>query len=118
MATPASIDEYIARFPVDVQLLLQQIREIIAKEVPEAEEAISYGIPAFNRNKRYLIYFAGFKNHLSLYPAPVGNPEFENDFTPYKTGKGTVQFPLDKPVPVDLVKKVVRFRVKENDKRK
>lgn len=118
MATPKSIDEYIGRFPVEVQHLLQQIRETIAEMVPEAEEAISYGIPAFYLNRRYLIYFAGYKNHISIYPAPVGNAEFEEDFAPYNTSKGTVQFPLSESIPLDLVKKIVRFREAENAKGK
>ena len=113
---PATIDDYIAGFPVQAQKGLEQIRSIVKKTVPGAEEAISYGIPAFNINGSYLVYFAGYKKHISIYPVPSGNKEFEKDFAPYITsGKGTIQFPLDKPIPVSLVTKIVKFRLKENE---
>ncbi len=117
MATAKDVNAYIAGFPENVQVKLQHIRSTIQELVPEAEEAISYGIPTFNLNKRYLIYFAAYKNHLSIYPAPVGNPDFAEDFESYKTGKGTVQFPLSQPVPIDIVKKIVRFRIAENKRK-
>jgi uncharacterized protein YdhG (YjbR/CyaY superfamily) len=111
---PKSIDEYIARFPKDTQKHLEQIRATIKETVPGADEAISYGIPAFNLNGRYLIYFAGYKKHIGLYPVPTNNT-FEKEFAAYKTsGKGAIQFPLDKPMPLKLIIKIVKFRVREN----
>ena len=110
---PDTIDEYIAGFPKDTQKLLQQIRTTIRKALPAAEETISYAIPAFKLNGRGLIYFAGYKNHIGMYPVP-GDKTFEKDFAPYKTsGKGTIQFPLDKPLPLDLIVKIVKYRVKK-----
>lgn len=112
---PTSIDEYIATFPDDVQKKLQQVRSTIKKAAPGAEEKISYGIPAFNLNGQYLIYFAGYKKHIGMYPVPGGVKEFEKDFAPYYTsGKGTIQFPLEKPIPVGLISKIVKFRIKKN----
>ena len=108
------MDEYINSFPKEVQALLQQVRNTIKKAAPGVEEKISYGIPAFNLNNRYLIYFAGFKNHISVYPAPRGSEEFKEKLAKYKGGKGTVQFPLDKPLPLSLITQIVKFKVKEN----
>jgi uncharacterized protein YdhG (YjbR/CyaY superfamily) len=111
---PSNIDEYISGFPENVQHMLQQIRTAIQKEVPAAKETISYGMPAFNLNGSYLIYFAAYKNHISIYPAPT-DKTFEKDFAAYKTsGKGTIQFLLNKPLPLDLITKIVKYRVKEN----
>ncbi len=116
MATkkPVSIDEYIAGFPKETQKVLEQVRAIIKNTAPDTEETISYAIPTFTMNKKYLIYFAGYKNHISLYPAPTGNASFEKEIKPYRSGKGTVQFPLDKPLPIDLIKRIVKYRMKEN----
>jgi len=116
MATtkPHDIDEYIAGFPKDTQEILEQIRATVKKAAPDAEETISYAIPAFTLKGRYLLYFAGYKNHISLYPAPTGNEAFKKEISVYKRGKGTIQFPLDKPVPLSLVIKIVNLRVKEN----
>jgi uncharacterized protein YdhG (YjbR/CyaY superfamily) len=112
---PKDIDEYIARFPIDVQELLEQIRVTIKKVVPEAEETISYGIPTFNLNGTYLIYFAAYKYHIGFYPVPIAIEEVDKAFASYKTsGKGTIQFPLNKPMPLKLITKLVKFRVKEN----
>jgi uncharacterized protein YdhG (YjbR/CyaY superfamily) len=108
------MDEYINSFPKEVQALLQQVRATIKKAAPGVEEKISYGIPAFNLNNRYLVYFAGFKNHISVYPAPRGSEEFKEKLAKYKGGKGTVQFPLDKPLPLSLITQIVKFKVKEN----
>src|SRR5687767_11127912 len=110
---PASIDEYIAGFPADVQALLEKVRATIRKAEPDAEETISYQIPSFTLKGQYLIYFAGYKKHIGVYPAPVGNPEFKEDLSDYAAGKGTVRFPLDKPIPLDLIRKIVKFRAKE-----
>ena len=116
MATmkPDSIDEYIAGFPKETQKVLEQVGAIIKNTAPDAEETIRYAIPTFTMNKKYLVYFAGYKNHVSLYPAPIGNASFEKEITPYRSGKGTVQFPLDKPLPIDMIKRIVKYRMKEN----
>ena len=116
MATkkPASMDEYIAGFPKETQKVLKEIRAIIGNTAPDAEETISYAIPTFTMNKKYLVYFAGYKNHVSLYPAPTGNASFEKEIKPYRSGKGTAQFQLGKPLPTDLIKRIVKYRMKEN----
>lgn len=109
-----TIDEYIGGFPAEVRKVMQQLRATIRKEAPEATETISYAIPAFNLNGSYLVYFAGFKNHIGFYPAPTGMEAFKKDFAKYKTGKGSVQFPLDEPLPLALIRKIVKFRMNEN----
>ena len=114
-AKPGNIDDYIAGFPEQTRKGLERIRDVVKKTVPAAEEAISYGIPTFNINGSYLVYFAGYKKHISFYPVPSGNKDFEKDFAAYDTsGKGTIQFPLDKPIPDGLLTKIVKFRLKEN----
>jgi uncharacterized protein YdhG (YjbR/CyaY superfamily) len=117
MATskPKDIDEYIAGFPPEIQEILEKIRVTIKKVVPEAEETISYGIPTFNLNGTYLIYFAAYKKHIGFYPVPSAIDQVDKDFASYKTsGKGTIQFPLNKPMPFNLITKLVKFKVKEN----
>jgi uncharacterized protein YdhG (YjbR/CyaY superfamily) len=111
---PTTIDEYIAGFPTEIQTVLVQIRALIKKAAPDADESISYGIPAFKQNGRPLVYIAGFKNHIGFYPIPTGIEAFKKEFSGYKTGKGSIQFPLDKPMPLDLIMKIVRYRIKEN----
>ena len=93
------IDEYIAGFPENVQEILQKVRSTIQKAAPGAIETISYKMPTFNLNGHYLIYFAGYKKHISLYPVPAGSPDFNEEISAYRAGKGTLQFPLDKPIP-------------------
>ena len=110
---PANINEYIAGFPKDTQKILKQIRTTIKKAAPGAEETISYAIPTFKLKGRYLVYFAGYKNHISLYPSPRGNEAFKKELSVYKGGKGTVQFPLDKPIPLNLITRIVKFKIKE-----
>lgn len=110
---PRTIDEYIAMFPKEVQKILENLRQVIRKTAPEAEETIDYGIPTFKLNGN-LVHFAAFKSHIGFYPAPSGIEAFKKELSPYKQSKGTIQFPLDKPIPIDLVKKIVEFRVKEN----
>lgn len=110
---PADIDEYIAGFPSDVQKILQRIRKTIQKAAPAAEEVISYSMPAFKLN-RILVYFAGYKNHISVYPAPRGATQFKKELAQYEGGKGTVQFPLGQPVPYDLITRIVEYRIAEN----
>lgn len=115
---PQSVDEYIGSFPPETREILEQVRETIRKAAPPGvEEKISYGIPCFTLNGTYLIYFAGYKHHLSLYPAPVTSEEFREDFSVYKTSKGTVQFPLDKAMPLKLITRVVKFMAHQNQLR-
>lgn len=108
-----SIDEYIATFPKDVQDKLESLRKAIRESAPEAEEAISYMMPAFKLNGP-LVYFAAHKRHIGFYPTASGISAFKDELSRYKQSKGAVQFPLDEPVPLGLVRKMVRFRVKEN----
>jgi len=112
-----SIDEYIASFPRDVQQTMEQLRSTIKAAAPEAGEKISYNMPTFTLNGTYLVYFAGWKNHIAFYGAPRGNAEFKEDLSAYEAGKGTLQFPFDKPMPLDLITKIVKFRAAENLKR-
>lgn len=115
---PSSIDEYITGFPENVQEILQQIRKTIQKAAPDAVEAISYAMPTFKLNGN-LIHFAAFKNHIGLYPAPQGIEAFKKELSVYKGAKGSVQFPLDKPMPLALITKIVKFRVTQSlDKKK
>ena len=111
---PKNMDEYIAGFPNDVQKILEKIRMTVRKAVPDAEETISYQMPTFTLKGNYLVYFAAFKKHIGLYPAPTGNAEFKEKLSVYAAGKGTVKFPLDKPIPFDLISKIVKFRAKKN----
>ena len=113
-AAPRSIDEYIAGFPNDVQEILEKIRMTIRKAAPDAEETMSYQMPTFTLKGKYLVYFAAYKKHIGFYPAPIGNAEFTEDLSAYESGKGTVKFPFDKPIPFDLISKIVKFRVTEN----
>ena len=110
---PKDIDEYIAGFSPEIQDILQKIRMTIRKAAPKAEEAISYMIPTFKLNGN-LVHFAAYKKHIGFYPAPRGNEAFKEELSAYEGGKGTVQFPLDKPIPYTLIRKIVKFRVKEN----
>jgi uncharacterized protein YdhG (YjbR/CyaY superfamily) len=109
--TPKDIDDYIEAFPTDVQKILQKIRSSIQKAAPKATEAISYQIPTFKLNGKNLIHFAAFKNHIGLYPAPRGVNEFKDELAKYEGGKGTAQFPLDKPIPYDLIERIVKFKL-------
>ena len=113
MDTYNTIDEYISVFPENVQDKLRQMRKVIQGVVPEATEAISYGIPTFKLNGN-LVHFGGFKTHVSFFPTSSGVAVFEKELAGYVTAKGTIQFPLDKPLPLALIKKIVKYRVKEN----
>jgi uncharacterized protein YdhG (YjbR/CyaY superfamily) len=112
-----TIDEYIKTFPADVQVILEKMRKTIRNAAPKAVEAISYRMPAFTLNG-YLVFFAAFKHHIGFYPTPSGIEAFKKELSAYKWAKGSVQFPLDKPIPYKLVEKIVIFRVKENTKKK
>lgn len=107
------IDKYIAGFPKETQTYLTQMRKTILKAAPDAEEIISYKMPAYKFHGM-LVYFAGYEKHIGFYSTPTGHKEFEKEFSKYKTGKGSVQLPLDKALPLALITKVVKFRVKEN----
>ena len=107
------IDTYIAEFPEDVQARLQEVRATIRKAAPEATEAIKYAIPTFVL-KGNLVHFAAFKSHIGFYPAPTGIKAFEKELSVYKQGKGSVQFPLDQPMPLALITRIVEYRVKQN----
>jgi len=113
MNKPSNIDEYIAGFPKEVQAILEQVRATIRKVAPDAEEAISYGIPTFKLQKTNLVHFAGFKNHVGFYPTPTGSEAFKEELSGYKTGKGSVQFPLDKPMPLALITRITQFRIEQ-----
>jgi len=110
---PLNIDEYIGAFPNDIQEILEKIRMTIQKAAPDVKEKISYAMPAFEQNG-IVVYFAAFKNHIGLYALPTGHEAFKEELSPYKSGKGSVQFPFNKPIPYDLITKIVKFRVKEN----
>lgn len=111
-----SVDDYITTFPEEVQEKLQTTRETIRKVIPDAVEAISYGIPVFKLNDKYVVYLSAWKHHLSLYPIP-DDPKLQKELEPYEAGKGTLRFPFDQPVPQSLVKKVVSALAKENGER-
>ncbi len=108
------VDIYIDQFPSNVREKLSDIRNVIKQNAPEANESFAYGMPAYKLNGRPLVYFAGFKNHIGFYATPTGHEEFKNELAGYKQGKGSVQFPIDEPMPLELVKRIVQFRVKEN----
>jgi uncharacterized protein YdhG (YjbR/CyaY superfamily) len=113
-SVPKNVDEYISSFPTDIAKKLMQIRKIIKAAAPKAEEGISYRIAGYKYHGM-LIFFAAFKNHISVYPAPRETEAFKKELAVYKSGKGTIQFPLDKPIPLNLVSNIVKFRVKENE---
>jgi uncharacterized protein YdhG (YjbR/CyaY superfamily) len=113
--TAKNIDEYISGFPKDIQAMLNQIRATIKKSAPTAEEAIKYAIPTFVLNSRNLVHFAAFKNHIGFYPTPTGIESFQKELSKYKQGKGSVQFPLDEPMPLTLITKIVKFNMARNE---
>lgn len=110
---PGLIDEYIEQFPPETEKLLEEMRALIRSIVPDATETIAYGIPTFDLNGKHLVHFAGYAKHVGLYPTPSGMVAFEAELGPYRKGKGTAQFPLDQPLPVDLIRRIVEFRVGE-----
>ena len=112
--SPTTINEYIAGFPEDTQGILNQVRATIRRAAPDAVESIGYGMPAYKLNGRPLVYFAGFKNHIGFYATPTGHSEFAKELSKYKQGKGSVQFPIDQPMPLELITQIVEFRVIEN----
>ena len=112
-ARSETIDEYIAGFSTDIQKVLEQVRTTIKTAAPDAQEAIKYAMPTFVLNGN-LVHFAAFKNHIGFYSTPSEHPAFKDELSAYKGAKGSVQFPLDKPIPLDLITRIVEFRAKEN----
>jgi uncharacterized protein YdhG (YjbR/CyaY superfamily) len=116
-ATAGSIDEYIAGFPSATQKVLQEVRALIKASAPDATETISYAMPTFDLNGHHLVHFAGYERHIGFYPVPSGIEAFAEELQPYKRGKGSVQFPLGRPLPTELIRRIVEFRVAENTRK-
>jgi uncharacterized protein YdhG (YjbR/CyaY superfamily) len=112
-STANSIEKYIAQFPPETQNVLEELRSLIKASAPDATETISYAIPTFDLNGTHLVHFAGWKQHIGFYPVPSGVKSFEKALKPYKSGKASARFPLDKPLPTDLIRRIVDLRVKE-----
>jgi uncharacterized protein YdhG (YjbR/CyaY superfamily) len=112
------IEKYILQYPENIQDILRKIRKLIKDNAPDAEEHIAYRMPAYKTNKKPLVYFAAFKNHIGFYATPAGHSEFENELSKYKQGKGSVQFLIKQPIPYELIERIVKFKVKENSKTK
>jgi uncharacterized protein YdhG (YjbR/CyaY superfamily) len=112
--TMNDMETYMQQFPDNVKEILQNIRKLINGNAPEAEEHFAYGMPAYKIYKKPLVYFAAYKNHIGFYATPSGHTEFRDELSKYKHGKGSVQFPLDKPIPYELIERIVKFRVTEN----
>ncbi len=108
-----TIDKFISTYPPEIQAILQKIRATIQKSAPGAEEAMAYGIPTFRLNGRNLVHFSAFKEHIGFYPTPSGIEKFKKELSAYEGAKGSVKFPLEKPIPYALITKIVKFRVKE-----
>lgn len=113
----ATIDEYISTFSGEIQAVLEKVRQAIHRAAPEAVETISYGMPTFNLNGRHLVFFAGWKKHISLYPLPAGDEAFQQELSHYNRAKGSIQFPFDKPIPYDFVEHIVTLLMRESPKR-
>lgn len=111
--TDPEVDRYIAGFPDEVRTRLEAVREVIRRAAPEAEERIAYGMPAYRLRKKPLVYFAGYAAHIGLYATPTGHEAFRDELAGYKQGKGSVQFPHEQPLPLDLIERIVRWRVGE-----
>jgi uncharacterized protein YdhG (YjbR/CyaY superfamily) len=115
--TQITVEQYIANFPEDVQAILKELRQRIAAQLPDAEQVISYGIPTFKRNGKYIVYFSGWKDHISIHPFLDTDGDLLKELEPYKSGRGTLRFPLDKPLPYDLINRVVAELDKANHER-
>jgi uncharacterized protein YdhG (YjbR/CyaY superfamily) len=109
------VDKYMEQFPVEVQKILTKIRQLILDLVPDAEEKMAYGMPGYKVNNKPLVYFAAYKKHIGFYATPSGHNEFKAELSKYKQGKGSVQFPLDAPIPYNLIEKLVKFKLAENN---
>jgi uncharacterized protein YdhG (YjbR/CyaY superfamily) len=116
-STAASIDEYIAEFPAETRRVLQEMRELIRATAPDAAETLSYAIPTFDLNGRHLVHFAGYERHVGFYPGASGIAAFKGELAAYKSAKGSVQFPLGQPLPSELIRRMVEFRLVENRRR-
>ena len=112
-----NIEQYINALPVEIQKIVQQIRRIIKTEAPNCTESISYGMPAYKTFGKPWVYFAAFKNNIGLYATPSGHAQFSETLSKYKQGKGSVQFPINQPIPYELIKEIIAFRVKENEEK-
>jgi uncharacterized protein YdhG (YjbR/CyaY superfamily) len=116
-STARTIDEYLAEFPPETRAVLEEVRALIRAEAPEATETISYAIPTFDLGGRHLVHFAGYEKHIGFYPGARGIAEFKEELTGFKSAKGSVQFPLGQPLPADLIRRIVAFRVEEDTRR-
>lgn len=112
-----TVDDYINTFPLEVQQMMEQVRMTIKQNAPEVVESFSYGMPAYKTNGKPLVYFAGYKKHIGFYATPNGHEAFKNELSKYKQGKGSVQFPLTEPMPLELIARIVKFRVESNSKK-
>lgn len=112
-AIPQTVDDYIAAFPPEVQEILRRIREVIRQAAPQAGEGIAYRMPAYTLHGP-LVYFAAFKNHIGFYPTPAGTEQFAEELAAYPTSKGAIQFPLNRPVPYDLIRRITVYRAEQN----
>jgi len=110
-----SVEDYIASFPKDTQKVLKQIRTLVKKTASQAEESIAYAMPAYKMNGKPIVYFAGYDHHIGFYATPTGHEKFAKELSKYKQGKGSVQFPLDQPMPMDLIERIVKFRISESE---
>lgn len=113
-STAQSIDAYIAQFPPETRKVLEEVRALIKASAPDAAERVSYAIPTFDLNGRHLVHFAGYERHVGFYPGASGIEAFKGELKAYKGGKGSVQFPLGRPLPADLIRRIVEFRIEEN----
>jgi uncharacterized protein YdhG (YjbR/CyaY superfamily) len=116
-STARTIDEYLAEFPPETRAVLEEVRALIRAEAPEATETISYAIPTFDLGGRHLVHFAGYEKHIGFYPGARGIAAFKEELTGFKSAKGSVQFPLGQPLPADLIRRIVAFRVEEDTRR-
>jgi uncharacterized protein YdhG (YjbR/CyaY superfamily) len=116
-STADSIDEYIAEFPPETRSVLEHMRALIKESAPDATETISYAMPTFDLNGHHLVHFAGFKRHVGFYPIPSAIVAFSDELAPYRSGKGSARFPLDQPLPEDLIRRIVEFRVAESGRK-
>jgi len=111
---PINVNNYISQFPQETQKIMQEIRNLIKKIAPDSEENISYGMPAYKTNSKPLVYFAGYKHHIGFYATPNAHEAFKTELSEFKQGKGSVQFPLNQPMPYNLIIKMIKFKVQEN----
>ena len=116
-SSAGTIDDYIAGFPPETRRALQEVRALVSASAPDATETISYAIPTFDMNGKHLVHFAGYERHVGFYPTGGGIAAFKQELEPYRSGKGSVQFPLGQPLPADLIRRIVEFRVAENARR-